>query len=441
VSTLGPVTAEDRGDTNRPPTDVAHEPPGRLPRVVSSLESQNFRWLMASIVAGSTANWTEIVVRSWIVYDMSGSAIAMGVVQAAKQVPMLFVGLIGGVLADRMDRKTLIVGSQVASALIATILGILVLTGHIAVWQFAVASVFEGIVGAIQQPARQALIPSVVAREHLMNAVALSGSVWTISKLGGPALAGAATAIAGPAAALFVEATLYGTGAGAMARVHLQAIDPATLAQNPRWKKQPRRGLGLIEGFRGYSYLRRNTVVGWLAILSLVPILFTFAQQTLAPIFAKDILGIGPGGLGLLFGAPAIGAVFATVYIAAADEVPHKGLVTLAAVVLLGISAIVFGLSGWLWLSLGALAMHGFAQMAYRALSQTLLQVHTEDEYRGRVMAIWAADRGLHPISTMAIAFAADVWGPSTAVVASGIGCVLVALLVGAASRTIRELD
>jgi len=440
VSAPGPTASQDGRAPPAPPPDTSREAPGRLPRVVSSLESQNFRWLMGSIIAGSTANWTEIVVRSWIVYDMTGSAIAMGSVQAAKQVPMLFIGLMGGVLADRFDRKALIVSSQLASALIAAILGVLVLTGYIEVWHFIIASVFEGVVGAIQQPARQALIPSVVAREHLMNAVALSGSVWTISKLAGPALAGTATALSGPASALFLEAAMYGIGSASMARVRLRALDPETLAQNPHWRQPPRRGLGLIEGFRGYGYLRRNTVVGWLAILSLVPILFTFAQQTLAPIFAKDVLGIGAGGLGLLFGAPAIGAIFATIYVAAADDVTRKGLITLFAIVLLGVATVVFGLSSWVWLSLGALALHGFAHMAYRAISQTLLQIHTEEEYRGRVMAVWTADRGLHPISTMAIAFAADAWGPSTAV-ASGIGCVLVALLVGAVSRTIRELD
>jgi MFS family permease len=167
---------------------------------------------MASISSGSLANWIEIVVRSWIVYDMSGSALAMGAVQASKQVPLLFVSFAGGVLADRVDRKILLISSQLASAMIASALGVLVLTGVIEWWYFAIASLLEGVVGAVQQPARQALIPSVVAREHLMNAVALNSSVQTIAKLGGPLVAGVALATGGAAVALFLEAATYATG-------------------------------------------------------------------------------------------------------------------------------------------------------------------------------------------------------------------------------------
>lgn len=419
-------------------TKAVAEAPGRLPRVISSLQSPNFRWLMGSIVAGSVANWTEILVRSWIVYDISGSVLAMGAVQASKQVPMLFVSFAGGVLADRVDRKALLISSQLASAAIAAVLATLVLAGVIDVWHFIAASLLEGVVGAVQQPARQALIPSVVPRQHLMNAVALSSSVQNIAKLGGPALASIAMGVSGPAAALLLEAALYACGSGAMSKVQLYSVEAGALGPGRPAGGRP---MGWLEGFRGYGYLRRNPVIGWLAILSLVPILFSLANQTLAPIFAKDVLHIGAGGLGLLFGAPAIGGVVGTLFVASADDLRRKGLITLGGVVLLGVATVVFGMSAWLWLSLAALALHGFAHVAYRTISQGLLQLHTPDEYRGRVMAVWSADRGLHPISTMAIAFVTSLWGAPIAVMLTGAGCVLVALLVGAAARTIRELD
>ena len=403
------------------------------------MESANFRWVMASIVAGSVANWTEILVRSWIVYDISGSVLAMGAVQASKQAPLLVMSFAGGVLADRVERKILLISSQLASAAIAAGLAALVLMGVIEVWHFVAASVLEGVVGAVQQPARQALIPSVVPRHHLMNAVALSGSVQNLAKLAGPALASIAMGFAGPAAALLLEAVLYGCGSGAMTRVRLYSVDAAALGPG-RWGPG-RRPLGWLEGFRGYGYLRQNPVIGWLAILALVPILFSLANQTLAPVFAKDVLHIGASGLGLLFGAPAVGGVVGTLFVASADDVRRKGLITLSGVVLLGVAMVVFGMSPWLWLSLPALALHGFAHVAYRSISQGLLQMNTPDEYRGRVMAVWSADRGLQPVSTMAIAFVTSLWGAPTAVVLTGTGCVLVALLVAAASRTIRELD
>src|SRR6266540_2070462 len=174
-----PVEQLQSAPISGPPSTPSESPTSRqrLPKVAASFASHDFRWLMASISAGSTANWIEIVVRSWIVYDMSGSALAMGAVQASKQIPLLFVSFAGGVLADRMDRKHLLISSQLASAAIAAALGVLVLTELIEWWYFAVASLLEGVVGAVQQPARQALIPSVVPRQHLMNAVALNSSV------------------------------------------------------------------------------------------------------------------------------------------------------------------------------------------------------------------------------------------------------------------------
>jgi MFS family permease len=430
--------------------------------MISSFAGRDFRWLMLSIITGTTANWMEIIVRSIIVYDISGSALMLGVVNGAKSVPMLVMGFLGGVLADRLNRKTILVTTQLTSGAIAASLGLLVVTGQIEVWHFLVTSFLEGMVTAVQQPARQALVPSVVPREHLLNAVTLSGSTWNLSRIVGPALAGAAAGLAGPASALFCEASLYLVGSWAIQRVaglsrpreasaaragvaragDAHASDaPGANAGRRGGGHRPARGGDWREAFRGYGYLRENPVVGWLAGLALVPILFSLANQALAPVFAKDVLHMGAGGVGVLLAAPGIGSIAATVLIVSADEVPHKGLVTLIGVVALGVATIIYGMSSSVWLSVGSLVLHGFAMTAYRAVNQTLLQIHTPDEYRGRVMAVWAADRGLHPVSTIAITSMTQIWGPHVAVTISGIGCVLVALSVALLSRPIRQLD
>jgi MFS family permease len=390
--------------------------------MLSSFASPDFRWLMVSIIAGTTANWMEIIVRSIIVYDLTGSPLMLGVVNAFKALPMLVMGFLGGVLADRMNRKTILVASQLASGGIAASLGFLLVTGHIQVWHFLVTSFLEGMIASVQQPARQALVPSVVPREHLLNAVTLSGSTWNLSRIVGPALAGGAAALAGPASALFLESGLYLVGSWAIQRVAALArnrvsADAPEGGAGRRWSgRRPSRAGGWLEAFRGYGYLRENPVVGWLAVLALVPIFFSLANQALAPVFAKDVLNLGAGGVGILLAAPGVGSIAATVIIASAEEVPHKGLVTLAGVVVLGVATMIYGLSSSLWLSVGSLILHGFAMTAYRAVNQTLLQIHTPDEYRGRVMAVWAADRGLHPVSTLAITSATQIWGPHIAV-------------------------
>jgi len=417
----------------------------RWPQTFSSLARHDFRWFTISQLAGTTANWMAVIVQSLIVYDLTGSALVIGVVNVSKTVPTLIFGFIGGMLADRMDRRNLLMASQLVSSCTAAALGMLALSGTIQVWHFVAAALLEGIAGSIQQPARQALLPSVVPREHLMNAIALTGGIWNASRTIGPAFAGGAAAIAGPSGALFLLASFYLFGAVATRGIStpVQPAAPGSDGSAVRAKSKGSRSLraGFLEDLQGYSYLWQNPVVGWLAVLAIVPVVFSMGHRILAPVFAKEVLGMGAGGVGLLLSAPGVGALVAAFIVATMSHVQRKGFLSLAGVVLHGLSVIVYALSNRLWLSLTALAVHGFAMTAYRSLNQTLVQFHTEDEYRGRVMAVYAADRGLHPISGLMIALAADLWGVQAAVAVSGLGCVLLALVVGIKSPTIRHLD
>lgn len=385
--------------------------------------------------------------RSIIVYELSGSAFIIGTVSAARTLPWVLFGLVGGVLADRLDKRTLLVASQLTNGCGATVLGLLVLTGRIRVWHFVAAALLEGVVGALQQPARHAIVPSVVPREHLLNAIVLSGGIFNASRTVGPALAGGAAALAGPGAALLLEAVFYFSGALATRRIRalrrptnpdetMSGMDRSISRRGPSV-----RGEGFLQDLRGYRYLWENAVVGWLAILAIVPVIFSMGHRILAPIFAKEVLRMGAGGVGLLLAAPGVGAIAATFIVATTGDLNHKGIISLAGIVIHGLAVIVYALSNQLWLSLTALVIHGFAMTAYSSLNQTLVQLHTPDEYRGRVMAVYAADRGLHPISGLAVALLADLWSAPIAVAISGAGCVLLALIVGAKSRTIRHLD
>lgn len=421
----------------------------RWPRALSSLASRDFRWFTISQLAGTTANWMEVIVRSIIIYDLSTSAVMLGVVNLARTLPSFVFGFIGGVLADRLDRRTLLTVSQLVSGSTAAILGALVFTGRIQVWHFFAAALIEGTVSSLQHPARQALIPSVVPREHLMNAIALSGGIWNASRTVGPALVGGAAAIAGPWAALFLEATFYWCGAlatrciGSLNRPDNPAEpQSSTSVDGPdRHADSPRRSGGFLEDFRGYSYLWENRIVGWLVALAMVPVFFSMGLRILAPIFAKEILHMGAGGVGLLLAAPGVGAIIATFIIAMLSNLHRKGIISLGGVIVHGLAVIVFALSDNLWITLTALAVHGFAMTAYHSLNQTLAQLHTDDEYRGRVMAVYATDRALHPVSGVVVALLADLWSAPIAVSISGAGCVIFALIVGIKSPTIRHLD
>lgn len=431
-----------------PRSEQVAESPSRLPRMFSSFAYSGFRWLFAASFAGSLGNWMETVVRSVVVYEITGSALALGLVNSGRAVPGLFFGVVGGVLADRMDRRVLLMIAQAIHGACGAALATLIVLGVIEPWHFALAAFIEGTCGSFQMPARQAMVPSLVPPSSLMNAVALNSSTQRISKTIAPAVAAFIAAIFSPAAALYLEAGLYAIAVACVTRIDtgrtLGSPPGGDVVERPgRWgiHERGRRRHSVIEGFKGYGYLKQNPLVGWLIVIGLVPIIFSFANNSMAPIFAKDVLHLDYAGVGLLLSAPGIGAVVATLYCAAAGDLPRKGFLSLLGVVALGLTTIGYGLSSWLWVSLAFLVLHGFAQAFYHTMNHTLVQLHTPDEYRGRVMAVYHTDRAFHPIGTIAVVALAEAWGPQAAMVASGVGCALTAVLIAVRARAVRNLN
>ena len=397
----------------------------------------------------------EMVVRNVILYELSDSALLLGLVNATRAVPSLVLGVIGGILADRMDRRVLLMVSQAVHSVSGLTLGILVVLGLIEPWHFALMAFLEGAIGSVQQPARQAMVPSVVERRHLLNAVTLNSGSNRIARMIGPAIGGVMAAIAGPASALFLEAGFYLTAAIAISRVRFHSpvsLDDSVVqprAQGGRrgsdGQESGHRGRrllnGLFHGLRGYGYLRENAVVRWLVVMGLAPTVFSLSNNTMAPVFAKDVLDMGPGGAGLLLSAPGVGSVLAMILLASAGDMPRKGLISLAALLLMAATLMLFGLSNWVWLSLGALVVHGFGQVAYQTMNHTLVQLHTPDEYRGRVMAVYHLDRSLHPLGVLVTAALAEFWSPQWAIVLNGLACIAALVLVATRARAIRTLE
>jgi MFS family permease len=395
----------------------------------------------------------EMVVRSVIVYELTDSALLLGLINATRSIPSLIFGAVGGVLADRMDRRVVLMVSQAVHSLSGLTLGMLVVLGIAEPWHFAVMAFVEGGIGAIQQPARQAMVPSVVERRHLLNAVTLNSGNNRIARMVAPAVAGIVAALAGPASALFLEAAFYIVAAIAISRVRFHP--PVTLGEpgspnratgaesgGHNAERGGRRPAGsLADGLRGYGYLRENAIVMWLVVLGLAPTVFSLSNQTMAPVFARDVLDLGPGGVGLLLSAPGVGSVLAMAFLASAGDMRRKGLVSLAALLLMAATLILFGFSNWVWLSLVALAVHGFGQAAYQTTNHTLVQLHTPDEYRGRVLAVYNMDRSLHPLGVVVTAALAELWGPQLAIAFNGVACVAALALVVTRAPALRTLE
>lgn len=390
----------------------------------------------------------ETVVRGLVVYDLSGSALAIALINASRSAPGILFGFVGGVAADRVDRRILLMISQSSTAICGATLGVLIISGTIQWWHFVVAAVVEGTGGGFQMPARQALLATLVPREHLVNAIALNSGTNRIARIVGPAAAGLLAGAFGPAIALFMEAGLYSFAAVCSSRVNTGA-QLGSVEARPRSGSAARLPGGeqtwvasMREGFQGYGQVFKvNPVLGWLMVLALIPSIFSFGGQIMAPVFAKDILGIGPSGIGLLLAAPGVGSLIAIVFLAWFGDMRRKGLRSMIGVGLLGGAAIIYGLSHWLWLSLAALALQGFAMATYQTMNQTLLQLNSPDEYRGRVMAVYHSDRAVSPLISIMIGTLSDTVGPQATMVFTGIGNIVTVLLVGMASKKARDLD
>jgi MFS family permease len=394
-----------------------------------SLRYPNFRLLIAGQLATSSAQWMEQVARGWLVYEMTGSPLLLGAVQATRAFPLLIFGLLGGVLADRLDRKRQMVLAQNANAVLNLILAALVITGRVEAWHVFVTAALAGSVMAFQQPARQSMIPDLVDRGDLMNAVALNSGVLNTMRTLGPTLAGVIVAVVGVGgcyifqAALFVFASIW--------TVQIDAPDRRLRQRTTMWGSFT----------EGVTYVRTNTTVLALLALALVPIVLAQPYSALVPVFARDVYNIGAIGQGVLLAAPGFGAVIGAFWVARLNESSNAAsMLLLAGVVMFGGGLVAFALSPWLPLALVALLVVGVASTSYRAVNQTLLQTHTEDAYRGRVMSMYLLDRGMAPLGALLAGTLAAGYGVRDAVAVLGILTAAFAVAIAVRVPRLRNL-
>jgi MFS family permease len=395
-----------------------------------SLAYRDFRLLIAGQMTTSSAQWMEQVARGWLVYDMTGSPLLLGAVQATRAVPLLIFGLLGGVLADRLDRKRQMILSQNANVVLNLVLAVLVLSGRVQAWHIFLTAALAGCVMAFQQPARQSLIPDLVDRRDLMNAIAVNSGVLNTTRTVGPMVAGLLVAAIGVGGCYLVQAGLF----------LLASVWTAQIAVPEREQGQGKQSLwgSFAEGM---SYVRSNRVVLTLLLLALVPIILAQPYSALVPVFARDVFAIGAFGQGLLLSAPGVGAVIGAFAVARLSDSRWASALLLLGVIVFGLGLIAFALSPWLTGALGALFVVGIASTSYRAVNQTMLQAHTEDGYRGRVMSVYLLDRGLAPLGSLLAGGLAAAFGAPDAVVIMGLLTAIFGVLIALWVPRIRNLS
>ncbi len=394
-----------------------------------SLKHRNYRLFFGGQGISLIGTWMQQLAMSWLVYRLTKSAVLLGVVGFAGQIPSFLLSPFAGVLADRWNRRNVIVVTQTLSMLQAFALAALVLTKTISVWQIILLSILLGCVNAFDITARQAFVPDMLEKkEDLGNAIALNSSLFNGARLIGPAVAGILIAVVGEGMCFLLNGVSY------------IAVIIALLMMKIERPPEKMKKEGFMDGIsQGFSYVFSSAPIRSILLL-LALISFTgIPYQVLMPMFAGSVLHGGPHTLGFLMAASGLGALGGTIFLASRNRL-RLGMMTPMGGVLFGAGLMVFAFSHFLWLSLLLMCVTGFGIMVQMASSNIVLQNIVEDGKRGRVMSFFAMSiMGAAPFgSLLAGGLAGRIGAPYTLFVC-GVCCVLGSMFFSSRLPSLKE--
>ncbi len=352
---------------------------GSAIRTFQALQHRNFRLLWFGLAVSAVGTWMQIVAQSLLVLKLThGSAAALGTVSLAQALSFLLFAAVGGGVADRIDKRRLLMLTQSLMMAFAVLLGVLTATGAIRFWMVPLVAFGSGATLSFDQPTRNALIAALVPKENLMNAVSLNSAVFNGAAILGPALAGLTLGKIGYAGNFFLNAASF---FAVLAALPLLRIPGGPVAARPAGR--------LLESVReALRYVRRDAVLPSV-VCAYGALLFFGPSPALAlPLFAEQVLRTGPTQLGILFSAVGGGTVLGALAIASLGDIPHKERLVFALIAVWTAAVAVFGLSASLRVSLPALFLLGAAQNAAGATAVTLLQTRVPPQMRGRAMSL-----------------------------------------------------
>jgi MFS family permease len=389
----------------------------------------NFRLYWSGALASNIGTWTQTVAQGWLMYDLTGSTFMLGAVGFAQSVPFIVFALYGGVLADRVERRRLMVWTQTGMMLLAFLLAALTLTGAITPWGLLAIVLANGVVNALNTPVRQSIVSDLVPKADLANAIAINSTQFQASRTLGPALAGVLLAAVGPGWCFFLNGASF------------LAVIWTLLVMNVPPLPARVRPSALRSVHEALAYAGADRTISALMLVAGIPSLFGMAYSYLLPAFAESVLAAGPAGLGVLQSAVGIGALIGALAIASLPAAVRSGRSMLVALFVLGGGLIAFGLSTSFALSAAMLFAVGAGQMVYNNLRQTFVQGLVADEMRGRVLSLLTLSTfGLQPLGAVEVGALASLVGPGPSVLLNGLVCALLAVLVWLRFPRIRAL-
>jgi MFS family permease len=399
-------------------------------KTFDALRDRNFRWLWVGRLASSATFQMGTLAQGWLVYQLTGSAFALGWVSSGWSVSTLLLSLYGGAVADRMEKRDLLIFARLGMILNTLGIALLISTGAIRIWHLVVNSLFSGVLFSFMMPAGQAIVSEMVDPEALLNAVSLNSVGMGLMGIVSASLAGYLVEVVGVQGAYF-----------AMAAFYLLAVFSLTKLPRTGRREGPYRTSVWSDLLEGVRYISSHPILLALLGIVMVRVLFGMPYRTFMPKFAQEVMDMDASGLGVLMAAPGLGGLISSLVTASLGDFRGKGTLLLASGVLMGGSVFFFANTSSLALVLFFLGLVGAASNACMVANNTLLQSNTHDRLRGRVMSVYMMMWGLMPLGTVPAGALADLMGVPFVLSLQGGLLVLILLALGVLWPRIRRLE
>ena len=381
--------------------------------MLSSLKIKNFRFYWVGMFISLVGTWIQTVAQSWLVFQVTHSSFLLGLVGFLGAMPIFLFSLFAGVVADRVNKKSILLLTQNAFMVLAFILAVLTQRQLITTWQIIVIALLNGAVMAFDAPARQSMVVELVGKTHLLNAIALNSAAFNAARIVGPAVAGILIASIGMSGCFYLNGISFLAVIVALFFIQVKSTAPRDRHADVR------RDLA-----QGLAFIRNNRLILMLIVIVGVTSLFGISYIILMPIFAEQVLKVGVKGLGMLMSASGAGALAAALFLASLGDFKHKGKLLVVSSFIFSASLLIFASSKTYLFSLAALLCIGWSSVTLTSLINTLLQTHVPDEFRGRIMsAFMFTFAGMMPFGNLSAGVLAHLWGVAWAVAFGGICC------------------
>lgn len=378
----------------------------RFFKIFPALANRNFRLYFFGQLVSLIGTWLQIVAEGWLVFQMTHSALMVGLVAASATVPTLIFSLFGGVIVDRLPKRNILLFTQAASMLLALIYGFLVVFNFISIGEIFLLAFLLGVVNALDAPARQAFVGEMVGREHLASAIALTAGTWNGARVIGPSVAGILIAVVGVGGAFILNGISYIAVIIALVLMRLISVKISDVQVHP------------IEAIRdGLSYSFSHPTIRTLLIFSGVVSIFGWSYSTIMPVIAQNTFHVGAVGLGQLYSATGLGALLATILVSAIGRKYNPLVFILGGNTLFALSLFLFTMTSNFFVALVFLFFAGFGLLMTFPTINSTIQHLVEDKYRGRVLSIYTVTfLGFFPIGNFEVGLVSEHFGTNFAI-------------------------